>query len=83
MLDEGLKLSSNIFHEENVGPTSSNIVRKRIQQFLSSMLDDVGPTCWTHFPWPLQYLIISFVLEAVMAKFIKVTKNNLPKFLMD
>ena len=34
------KLSSSIFYEKNVGPTSSNIVRKRIQYFLSNMLDD-------------------------------------------
>ena len=55
MLDECLnwfKLSSNIFYEKNVGPTSSNIVCKRIQHFLSNMLDGVGATCWTHFPLP-------------------------------
>ena len=54
-LDECLnwfKLSSNIFYEKNVGPTSSNIVCKRIQHFLSNMLDGVGPTCWTRFPLP-------------------------------
>ena len=53
------KLSSNIFYEKNVGSTSSNIVRKCIQHFLSNcwiqiqMLDDVGSTCWTRFPWPI------------------------------
>ena len=31
----------------------------------------------------LQYLIIAFFLEAVMAKFKKVTKNDLRKYLMD
>ena len=46
-------LLSNIFYEKNIAPTSSNIFRKRIQHFLSNMLDDVGPTCWTCFPWPL------------------------------
>ena len=30
----------DIFYEKNVGPTSSNIVRKRIQHVLSNMLDD-------------------------------------------
>ena len=55
MLDKYLnwfKLLSNIFYEKNVGPTWSSIVCKRIQHFLYSMSDDVGPTCWTRFPWP-------------------------------
>ena len=55
-LDEYLnlfKLLSNIFYEKNIVRTSSNIFRKRIQHFLSNMLDDVGPTCWTRFPCPL------------------------------
>ena len=45
MLDECLnwfKLSSNFLYEKNVGPTSSNIVHKRIQHGLFNMLDDVG-----------------------------------------
>ena len=37
------------FLQKNVGPTSSNIVRKSIHDFLSNMLDDVDPTCWTRF----------------------------------
>ena len=43
MLDEcfnWFKLSFNAFYEKNVGPTSSNIVRKRIQHFLSNMLNN-------------------------------------------
>ena len=43
MLDECLNrfnFSSNIFYEKNIGPASSNLVRKRIQHFLSNMLDD-------------------------------------------
>ena len=55
MLDECLKrfkVASNIFDESVIGPAPSNIVRKRIQHFLSNMLNDVGPTCWTPFPWP-------------------------------
>ena len=44
MLDKCLnrfKLSSSIFYEKNVGPTLSNIARKRIQHFLSNMLNNV------------------------------------------
>ena len=55
MLDECLKrfkVASNIFDESVIGPAPSNKVRKRIQHFLSNMLNDVGPTCWTPFPWP-------------------------------
>ena len=49
MLDKCLnwfKLSSSTFYEKNVGPTSSNIVLKRIQHFLANMLDDVELTYW-------------------------------------
>ena len=34
-----------------IAPISSNIIRKRIQNFSSNMLDDFGPTCWTRFHW--------------------------------
>ena len=47
MLDEFLnlfKFSCNIFYKKSACPTSSNIVRKRIQHFLSNMLDGVEPT---------------------------------------
>ena len=39
--------------EKSVCPTSSNIVRKHIQHFLSNMLDGVEPTFGDSFPWPL------------------------------
>ena len=55
MLDECLnpfKPSSKIFYEKNVGPTLPNIVCKCVQHFWSTMLDDVGPTCWTRLTWP-------------------------------
>ena len=77
------KLPSNIFWEKNVDPTSSNMARKRTQHFWSSVLNEVGPTCWTYFErtlkeveniifWNVTYLII--ILLYLWIQWLKYTR---------
>ena len=77
---ELFKLSPNIFYEKNVGSNIIQHIRKRIQYFLSNMLDDVGPTCCTRFPWPLESIVFLHCRSITIGYKIIKTNTTVLKF---